>query len=210
MPNRKLKCKWCKEFYPREETIKLNSGRFCRGSTGRNCITNFALDDNNQAKAKKTIHKEKKKQVKPLRHWLDLTQKSFNRMRVAQELYWYKSRGIEPECISCGGVNMDWCCGHYTSVGSDSSLRFDEKNTYLQCNQYCNCQLSGNKSGTKTTRGYDNGLAYRFGDEEAERIIDYCKSSKEIMKWTMEDLEEKRKQYNKTYREIIKKLDNDS
>ena len=31
-----------------------------------------------------------------------LTQKTFNRMRVLEELLWFKERGLEPECISCG------------------------------------------------------------------------------------------------------------
>ena len=130
----------------------------------------------------------------------------FNRMRVLEELQWFRDRGMEPECISCGKRNMDWCCGHFKTVGAQSGLRYDRMNTYLQCNRYCNKALSGNIEGNKTTRGYKQGLRDRFGDEEAERIIEYCDSQTKPVKWDWQDMEEWRKEWAKRVRELTKTL----
>lgn len=128
---------------------------------------------------------------------LKLTQKSFNKLRVLQELEWFNSRGIEPYCISCGKTHMDWCCGHYKTVGSQGRLRFDERNTFLQCNRYCNMALSGNISGNKNTHGYTEGLIIRFGAEAAGNLIDYCETNTAVKKWNGPELQELRAGFNK-------------
>lgn len=143
------------------------------------------------------VHAVKKKAFKlsdtKLQH--DLTQKSFNKLRVLQEKKWFKDNNQAPTCISCGKENMDWCCGHFKSRGAQGNLRYDEKNTYLQCNRYCNMALSGNIAGNKTTRGYAAGLFVRFG-EAAQGIIDYCESNTAVKKWTGEELQQMRKEFN--------------
>lgn len=133
------------------------------------------------------------------------TQAVFNKMRVLQEKLWFKERGLEPECISCGKQNMDWCCGHFKTRGSQRELAYDEKNTYLQCNRYCNKGLSGNINGNKTTRGYIQGLIDRFGQEQADEIIEYCEK-KRVKKWRWQELEEMRKQFNAEIRRLEKLL----
>ena len=130
------------------------------------------------------------------------TQPVFNRMRVLEELKWFKSRGLEPVCISCGKPNMDWCCGHFKTVGAQSNLRYDELNTWLQCNRNCNMCKSGNIEGDKNARGYKQGLLDRFGAEEGKRIIDYCESNTEPYKWTIDELEVMRAKFNARVREL--------
>jgi hypothetical protein len=116
---------------------------------------------------------------------------AFNRSRVMQELKWFEDNNLEPSCISCGKENMDWCCGHYKTVGSSGGIRYDRKNTYLQCNRYCNKGLSGNISGNKSTRGYIQGLKERFGHAEGSAIIEYCKTQQHVpKKWTCEEIRE--------------------
>lgn len=132
---------------------------------------------------------------------LNLTQKAFNKMRKLEEIYWFESKGLEPECISCGKANMDWCCGHFKTVGSQGALRFDRINTYLQCNRYCNMGLSGNISGNKNTRGYIKGLFERFGDDKANEIIEYCEKDS-VKKWTCDELIELRKGFNLISKEL--------
>lgn len=129
-------------------------------------------------------------------------QRVFNRMRVLEELQWFRERGMEPECISCGRTGMDWCCGHFKTRGAQPGLRYDRNNTFLQCNKRCNEALSGNIEGTKTTRGYKRGLAERFSEEEAKRIIDYCDSHTDPVKWDWQELEALRKQWNQRIREL--------
>ena len=62
--------------------------------------------------------------------------------------------------------------------------------------------LSGDISGTKTTRGYKQGLIDRFGEEEGQSIIDYCETHSDPVKWTWEELEKMRSSFNKRIREL--------
>lgn len=200
--------------------LKPKSCRICKSkfapfsSLSVVCSPKCAIEKTNSdnirlAKREKTArHRENRERKKEfyandLSKQLKLTQKSFNKLRVLQELAWFKSRGLEPECISCGKTNMDWCCSHLKTVGSHGELRFDEKNTKLACNRYCNMALSGNINGNKTTRGYLVGLAERFGKSEAGEIIDYCNTNK-VRKWTCEELIDMRKEFNKQIRLIDK------
>ena len=126
---------------------------------------------------------KKKVQVKDLDYQHGLTKTVFNRMRVLEEKLWFQERGIEPYCISCQRTHMDWSCGHFKTVGAQGNLRYDRLNTYLQCNWRCNRSLSGNLNGDKTSIGYLAGLIHRFGEEEGQRIIDYCDSHTSPTKW---------------------------
>ncbi len=166
------------------------------------CLAEWARLDREQ-KADKA-HKQKKKEFKlsDVGHQHDLTQPVFNRLRVAEEKLWFTSRGLEPECISCGKTNMDWCCGHFKTRGSQGGLRYDRKNTFLQCNRYCNMGLSGNISGNKNTRGYIQGLHDRFG-EEANSIIEYCETNTKPKKWTGEEIQEMRKEFSRQLKDLI-------
>lgn len=198
--------------------IKLKKCSICKGeykpfsSTARVCSPTCAIEFNRQkdiktekkkaSKAKKE-HALRKKifQVNDVKKQLALTQTVFNKLRRLQEFEWFKSRGLEPECISCGKKNMDWCNGHFKTVGSQGALRFDPMNSYLQCNRYCNKALSGNIEGNKSTRGYKVGLVVRFGENEAGDIISYCEVDR-VKKWTGPELFEMRKEFNKQIKSI--------
>lgn len=201
-----LKCKQCKDYYPKVDIITNNFGRFC----SKECIVDFqtAKALKNLKKAKEDKFKERKRKFKlsDKKHQEDLTQKSFNKLRKLEEFLWFKERGLEPECISCGKKNMDWCCGHFKTVGAHPELRFDKMNTYLQCNRYCNKGLSGNINGNKTTRGYLQGLTDRFGEDKAKEIIEYCETYKPPLNLSGEQLEYMRKDFNKQIRELEKRL----
>ena len=138
--------------------------------------------------------------AKDVQYQHKLTQKVFNRMRVLQEFKWFEEQGLEPECISCGKTKMDWCCSHLKTQSAQGILRYDPMNTYLACNRYCNMGLSGNINGTKTTRGYIQGLHDRFGDEHAQKIIDYCDSQTAPRKYTGYELQDMRAKFAKAIR----------
>ena len=121
-------------------------------------------------------------------------------MRVLEEMLWFEMVGLEPTCISCNKPNMDWCCGHFKTRGAQPELRYDRKNTYLQCNKYCNSSLSGNIEGNKNTRGYKQGLIDRFGEAEAAEIVEHCENFTLLDKWSWQELEAMRKQFNKKIR----------
>lgn len=135
------------------------------------------------------------------------TQDSFNKMRRLEEFKWFKDHGIEPYCISCLKTNMDWCAGHHKTVGSSPALRYEPSNVCLQCNRNCNQSLSGNLNGTATTIGYKAGLAHRFGEEEAQRRLEWLEEHQaDKHKWTCEELEEMRKGFNERIRQLQKEL----
>lgn len=202
MPNKKRKCVNCKEYGEVDKGI-VKSSFYC----SVDCMAEYGCK--NRFKGAEKLRKQKKRKVveSDIEKQHVLTQKSFNRMRVLQEKIWFAERGLEPECISCGKTKMDWCCGHFKTRGSQGNLRYDEKNTYLQCNRYCNFALSGNINGNKTTRGYIRGLHDRYGDDGARKIIEYCETNTQVKKWTCEELIEMRKKFNKKIREHEKQLE---
>jgi len=130
------------------------------------------------------------------------TQKSFNRMRVLEELKWFADRGSPPTCISCNMPlgNDQWCCGHFKTVASAGRLRYDRKNAFLQHNFSCNMNKSGDIEGYK--RGLMGG--FRFIAKAGALIIDYCERNTHAKKWTCDELEGLRKEFNQK----IKQLEN--
>lgn len=194
------KCKQCKSpFTPFNSLQKV---------CGAQCAQAFAIAEREKKEAKtksdevKRVRQRLKQLDKTSLPWQHKqTQKAFNKMRKLQEVLWFKERGLEPECISCGKTKMDWCCGHLKTVGAHSELRYDEVNTYLQCNRYCNQGLSGNINGNKTTRGYIQGLKDRFGETKASEIIAYVET-RPNKKWTWQEVEEIRKKCNEEIRRI--------
>ena len=200
----KRKCKSCGEYV--RVFIVTPKGVFCNyDSATKWAYANKSKGAEIKRKSEDKIHAVKKKAFRlsdtKLQH--DLTQTVYNKLRVLQEKKWFSDRGLEPTCISCGKTNMDWCCGHFKSRGAQGNLRYDEKNTYLQCNRYCNMALSGNIAGNKKTRGYAAGLFVRFGGA-AQGIIDYCESNTAVKKWTGEELQEMRKSFNLQIKELTK------
>ena len=198
MANAKLRCKYCREYFKRETMVVSPGGKFC---TNDHRVT-WAIENQNkgykkikQAENKKDLLRKQVFRGSDTKWQHTQTQKAFNKLRKLQEIKWFHDRSLEPECISCGKTNMDWCNGHFKTVGSQGALRYDPMNSYLQCNRYCNMALSGNINGNKNTRGYLNGLVARFGSVAAKEIIDYCEKDR-IKSWSCAELIEMRKLFN--------------
>ena len=174
-------CKDCNEPFYRNTSFQVRCLPCLVGKIRKDRVKT----DAKKAKVKKAGDRafKKKVQTKDVAYQHKLTKTRFNRMRVLEELLWFMDRGIEPYCISCRKTKMDWSCGHYKTVGSQGNLRYDRMNTYLQCLGNCNSHRSGNIGGTKTSVGYTEGLLVRFGETEGQRIIDYCVSHTETVKW---------------------------
>ena len=183
------------KFTPFSSTQRVDS-TYCAIRFNR--LVDLKKEKKKSAAAKKAFYEN------DISKQLELTKNVFNKLRRLQEFKWFADRGLEPECISCEKKNMDWCCGHFKTVGSQGALRYSKINTYLQCNRYCNKALSGNISGNKNTRGYLQGLEDRFGKKESKRIIEYC-SKDRVKKWTCVELIEMRKNYNIEIRSLLKK-----
>lgn len=184
--------------------IVVTAGKFCT----QDCIKDYGMNRTNKVidsvKRKRDQDDRLAKKIfkgNDVRLQHRLTQKAFNKMRVLQELKWFSDKSIEPYCISCKKTNMDWCCGHLKTVGSQGALRYSEINTYLQCNRYCNMGLSGNISGNKNTIGYLAGLVERFGADETDLIINYC-SVDRVKTWTGSELIEMRNGFNRKIKSL--------
>ena len=209
MPKRK--CKQCLEYS--EQWIKQPVGAFCTeahmyawiaAKRDKDRAKQVAASKRKASETKREARKARKEYyAKDIQWQHKQTQAVFNRMRVLQEIMWFQDQGKEPECISCGKTKMDWCCGHFKTRGSQSTLRYDPYNTFLQCNRYFNMGLSGNISGDKNTRGYIQGLFDRFGEKRAQEIIDYCETETAPRKFTGLELESMRKEFNKQIKELL-------
>jgi len=192
MKAKRRKCGGCKKGFDVEGLTFVGLDAYC----SPDCGTVIALKRYKAAKVakEKAAKKEHIAQKdafnkKDLKWQLATTQTVFNRVRKLQEYLWFAVRGIEPYCMSCQKTKMDWACGHYKTVASQGNLRFDEINTYLQCNMYCNKGLSGNISGNKNTIGYTKGIVSRFGEASGKEIIEYCETNTQIKRWTCEEVE---------------------
>lgn len=208
MANSKKRCKHCKVYVKAETGIKVPAGFFC----SHDHAIEFARDKQAETKRQQQKDRDRVKSmtVKDLNRkdveWQHKqTQPAFNRLRVLEEILWFQDRGLQPECISCGSTSgVTWSCGHYKTVGANRQLRYERDNTFLQCWFNCNKNKSGNIQGTRTERGLIQGLYERFGREEADRIIDFCETKKEIKRWTWQELEENRAEYRKEIRRLEK------
>lgn len=207
-----IKSEGCEVTY-----IPFNSLQKC-------CFNPKCIMENKRRQDEKKRIKEDKRERQELREakrslrlndrkWqLKKTQESFNKMRRLQEVKWYKDQGREPECISCGAQSNKpgyFCCGHYKTVGAHGELRFDEVNTELQCNRNCNMGKSGNINGDKHSHGYTRGIILKYGSEEGQARLDYLNGPHDSKKYTCEQLESMRKEFNAQIRELEKEINND-
>lgn len=218
MANSKRKCGFCGERKLATTMVVKGAQAFCSNDHWiENQVKNMDKLVKKGRKVKERLDKaESKENRRKLRElnrrdlkWQHKkTQPVFNKMRVLEELLYFRDIGEIPVCISCskplGGDQ--WCCGHFKTVGAQGRLRYDSKNTYLQHNKNCNMHLSGDIAGTKNTHGYLAGIKIRFGEDKGQEIIDYCESNTSAHKWSWEEVEEIRSKCNKRIRELTKIL----
>ena len=133
--------------------------------------------------------------AKGLSHSRELTQVAFNKM--------IRARDYGKGCISCGSreylytnndLGGDWDCGHYKTVGAYPELRYEPKNANGQCKD-CNGSQS-NKSGNVVEQR--KGIVDRYGQER----LDWLDGPHEARHYTIEELAEMRKEFNRIAREL--------
>lgn len=198
------RCPVCLEIYtPNRYGLRLT--RCCENAA---CRLDYAQGVRAKEASKEAKQKKKEFYQKDIRWQHKQCQPVFNKLRRLQEFKRFKDRGLEPYCISCGKPlgGDTWACGHFRSVGSNSQLRYDPVNTYLQHNNRCNKNLSGDINGTATTKGYKQGLIDRFGADMALWITDYCEIHNEPVKWDWEKMELMRSEWYAEIRKLEKEL----
>jgi len=118
--------------------------------------------------------RKRKAAVKPLKHWVDLTQRAVN--DICRETELAEGKG----CISCGTKTaFAWHAGHYRTTAAAGHLRFTRINIHLQCD-VCNVYKSGN------IEAYRAALVERYGEE----LVLALESNNTPHRWTVEELEE--------------------
>lgn len=190
MANKKRKCRNCKGFYPVDSGIVVPLGFF----HSMDCATEYRFTDaakSKVAREKKKAEKEfraetkhRKDGLKPLYHWLKLTQVSVNAYILV--------RDKDKPCVSCGAYDVEeFHAGHYLSVGGHPSLRFETLNLAKQCSK-CNTHLSGNQTN------YRIELVNRIGEDK----VLWLEGPHKAKHYTRDQLKEIRVEYNRKTREL--------
>lgn len=138
------KCKYCKElFYP------YNS--FQKSCLNSDCLRSFNAEEADKKWKKRKV--KLAKNLKTLSEYKKELQKEINKLvRVIDgDMY----------CICCGSPISD--AGHYHSVGSNDSLRFNLDNIHGCC-RACNGYKGGN------IQAYDLGLIDMYGRDYWEYV----------------------------------------
>ena len=181
-PSRR-KCKVCGEYFvPKFHDIRI---RWCSPEHG----AILAMEEREKEKVKaaaKRIKEQKeaekagrqrraarRNQLKPIRHWVQMTQRAFNDWR--REMLLAAGHG----CISCGTKTaFAWHAGHYRTTAAEPQLRFNPDNIWLQCSA-CNVHKSGN------IEAYRSALVELIGEERVLAL----ESNNETHRYTREELE---------------------
>lgn len=168
------KCKVCGEkFTPQYDNI-----RWCCPAHG----AIYALELRAKQKVKEAArrikeqrrsHAERRRAVKPLSHWMQMTQRAVNDWRRTMLL----AAGYG--CVSCGTkVAFAWHAGHYRTTAAAPQLRFNPDNIWLQCSA-CNVHKSGN------IEAYRAALVELIGEEKVQAL----ESNNETHRYTREELD---------------------
>ncbi|WP_343463501.1 recombination protein NinG [Pantoea sp.] len=176
------KCKICPEkFFPRNTLQTVCSPK---------CAIQLAnhLSERKQKRLEKeqrAAWNKRKADVKPLSHWINMTQRAFNDFIRARD---------GDICISCGSTTaVSYHAGHYQTTAAASQLRFNEDNVHSQC-AACNIHHSG------AIGPYRINLINKIG---LQRVL-ALESNNEPHRYTREELDGIRAHYRALLRELIK------
>ena len=144
----------------------------------------LAIKDMNREKARKAIadlgRKEiraAKERIKPKGLYMKEAQTAFNA--------WVRERDAALPCISCGRHHQGkYDAGHYRTVGSNPSLRFEPLNCHRQCSP-CNTHKSGD------IVNYRIELVKRIGADK----VDWLEGPHDPKRYTIEDLKKIKADY---------------
>lgn len=175
------------EYIPRSSLQKVCHNYKCAIAFNKQRdAENAAREQRKRDKEARAKWRERKAEVKPLKHWEDLTQ------RVVNDYIRERDRNLP--CISCGTwTTVQWEAGHFRSRGKASHLRYHEDNIHAQCH-HCNVHLSGNQ------QQYRINLIAKIGAERVEAL----ENNNTPHRYTREELDAIRKRYRALLRELVR------
>jgi hypothetical protein len=156
MANSKKRCKFCGEYGPAEQGIKVPAGFFCSIDHARQ----WAYNKNKRAAKART--RDDLDRIKSLSEICSETQRDVNAMIRAADQHLYGA------CIATGGPISD--AGHFHHAGAQyriSWLRFHHANIHGQSAQ------SNRFSGGGDKLNYLSGLVARHGQTYYEELEDF-------------------------------------
>lgn len=181
-PLKPKKCKCCpNKFIPRNSLQTVCSPK---------CAIQLATllserKQKRQEKEQRAAWNKRKADVKPLSHWMNMTQRAFNDYIRARD---------GDICISCGSTTaVSYHAGHYRTTAAASQLRFDEDNVHSQCPS-CNTHHSGNIGP------YRINLITKIGLQRVEAL----ESNNQPHRYTRDELERIRVRYRAALRELVR------
>ena len=176
-------CRVCKSKYtPRSTTQSVCSAPCAITLTKRNS----ELQRKQAEASARREWRERKAALKPLSHWMAMTQRAFND--------YIRTRDEGNGCISCGSTTAtEYHAGHYRTTAAASHLRFNEDNVSLQCAS-CNVHHSG------AITNYRINLISKIG---LERVM-ALENDNNPHRYTREELDAIRARYRAKLRELKK------
>lgn len=181
-PPKPRKCKCCPEKFTPRNTLQTVCSPKCAIELA-NQLSERKIK--RQEKAERAAWNKRKADVKPLSHWMSMTQRAFND--------YIRARDGEI-CISCGSTTaISYHAGHYRTTAAASQLRFNEDNVHSQCSA-CNTHHSGNVGP------YRINLITKIG---LQRVV-ALESDNNPHRYTREELDALRALYRAKFRALIK------
>lgn len=148
----------------------------------------------NQKKARMAIDQRERREIKVRKQKV---KRRSEYMQEAQDAFnaWIRQRDAGQPCISCGTTaDVQYCAGHYRTVGACPELRFEPLNVHRQCNKNCNLERSGN------IVEYRIRLVKKIGAE----AVAWLEGPHEPKKYTIEDLQQIKAHYRALLRDLKK------
>lgn len=182
-PPKLKKCKCCPEKFIPRNSLQI--------ACSPKCAIQFAKQQSERKQQRlerqqRAAWNKRKSDMKPLKHWEDLTQ------RVVNDFIRLRDKNLP--CISCGTwETVQWEAGHYRSRKAASQIRYNEDNIHKQCHR-CNVELSANQ------QQYRMFLIAKIGPQRVEEL----ENNNTPHRYTREELERTRKRYRALIREMTK------
>lgn len=176
-------CRICKTQYTPRSTLQ----KVCSPSCAITLVKrNSELQQKQSEASVRREWNKRKADVKPLSHWMNMTQRAFND--------YIRARDEGNGCISCGSTTAtEYHAGHYRTTAAASHLRFNEDGCHLQCAS-CNVHHSG------AITQYRINLISKIG---LERVL-ALENDNTPHRYTREELDSIRKLYRAKLRELKK------
>jgi hypothetical protein len=174
-----MRCRNCKEKF---EPIRFNM-KYCQKDE---CIRVFV--EKTKEKAWKEKKQKMQQELETIQDYVKMTQIIFNKF--------IRLRDKGQVCISCQKPALKENAGHFFNANNHWNVRFDERNTHLQC-EHCNTYLSGN------LLEYRTNLINKIGNSE---FLILEAEARKTRKFTKDEL----KKIITEYKQKVKQLENES